>query len=920
MQRALAGITIRMLAIVACISGCTDNAAAPPLPEAPPPISANVANVVPVAAFAIAPRYPAPGDTVTVDGSFSHDADGQILRYRWDFGNGTTQLTGATARTVFRRAGTYPVSLTIVDDRGDSTSVTLVLTVSAAGAPSTAVHGSTSTLTLTQSTTTAGTVIAGTVTARTAANAVISGVPAAISATGTRVNITPATGTTNGSGALGFTVASTRSQSITVRAVADFTAITATQTLAIAASPVSAARSSVRLTKATMTSAADSALVEVTVRDTAGNAVSGASVALGSSVAGVELPSSGTTDADGRWIGTVRTGPLCNSTASTLTATAGGIPIASTVVLTSPASVAYGICDPALWFDASDAGTITVGGGNALTQWRDKSGFARHANATTGPIVTNNALGGRIALRFNGVDNVIPITDVVSNARHSIFVVERRRSGKNQNYMLGGTATGSRRNLHVGYRNGSTGTFAYFLDDLNSPVSAFTSIAAEPARTWAFRLTNTERSIRVNGASGATESITTNLDSWVGAGIGHYNGQFFDGDIAEVLLVRRAVTDTERATIEHALMAKWSIGALTRIAGDAQSATAGTSPGVAPRVRVTDDAGAGIPNAAVTFQVTAGGGRVSGGLTSTVTTDASGFAALPPNAWVVDAGSNQLTAWYSPTAGAGASVTFAATGTLPSGLLVRFDASDTTTLLLNNSCTGTIATNTQMVGCWLDRSGNAHHASQPITSDRPVVNTTGIGGRRTVGFTLTRENWLVVSAAPVRAARSFAKTIVVAAVTGATENGSNNFSSMLVAWQPWSTGMSVTGFPNASNLQNDHWPNTSGGNAIFPSINGVVSGTPFVGAVTTRYTSGTDFNGTAYLNGVAGTTLFGSDPSPGGDGDLRIGQGEVAPATSFRFRVDGRIGEIVAFNRALSDTERQQVERYLGWKWGIPVQ
>ncbi|HSC69961.1 MAG TPA: hypothetical protein VLH58_01325, partial [Candidatus Methylomirabilis sp.] len=48
-------------------------------------------------------------------------------------------------------------------------------------------------------------------------------------------------------------------------------------------------------------------------------------------------------------------------------------------------------------------------------------------------------------------------------------------------------------------------------------------------------------------------------------------------------------------------------------------------------------------------------------------------------------------------------------------------------------------------------------------------------------------------------------------------------------------------------------------------------------------------------------------------GSLRIGAGEAGYTTTF----GGFISEVILYNRARSDTERRQVEEYLGWKYGI---
>ncbi|MBM9616841.1 PKD domain-containing protein [Desulfobulbus rhabdoformis] len=71
---------------------------------------AAATNKPPTASF----TYANNGGIFTFDASGSTDSDGAITEYRWDFGNGI-KGTGATA-TVTYTPGTYPVTLTVVDD------------------------------------------------------------------------------------------------------------------------------------------------------------------------------------------------------------------------------------------------------------------------------------------------------------------------------------------------------------------------------------------------------------------------------------------------------------------------------------------------------------------------------------------------------------------------------------------------------------------------------------------------------------------------------------------------------------------------------------------------------------------------------------------------------------------------------------
>jgi PKD repeat protein len=84
------------------------------------------ANVAPTATFSIA----ANGLAAAVDASGSTDPDGSITAYSWDFGDGSAAVTGRTATHTYAAAGSYPVTLTVTDDRAGtaSTSSTVVVT------------------------------------------------------------------------------------------------------------------------------------------------------------------------------------------------------------------------------------------------------------------------------------------------------------------------------------------------------------------------------------------------------------------------------------------------------------------------------------------------------------------------------------------------------------------------------------------------------------------------------------------------------------------------------------------------------------------------------------------------------------------------------------------------------------------------
>ncbi len=75
-----------------------------------------------------------------------------------------------------------------------------------------------------------------------------------------------------------------------------------------------------------------------------------------------------------------------------------------------------------------------------------------------------------------------------------------------------------------------------------------------------------------------------------------------------------------------------------------------------------------------------------------------------------------------------------------------------------------------------------------------------------------------------------------------------------------------------------------------------------------------------YING-ASQTLIPATGAVATNGlvyyDGRIGLS--APRTNEFYYYEGDIGEIIIFNKYVSDSEREDIEEYLGTKWGITV-
>lgn len=85
----------------------------------------------PTARFSVTPEVGAAGEEMSFDASTSTDADGDDLRYSWDFGDGETAAlsTNPVVTHTYDEAGNYTVRLTVVDEHDASATATRVVRV-----------------------------------------------------------------------------------------------------------------------------------------------------------------------------------------------------------------------------------------------------------------------------------------------------------------------------------------------------------------------------------------------------------------------------------------------------------------------------------------------------------------------------------------------------------------------------------------------------------------------------------------------------------------------------------------------------------------------------------------------------------------------------------------------------------------------
>jgi hypothetical protein len=200
---------------------------------------------------------------------------------------------------------------------------------------------------------------------------------------------------------------------------------------------------------------------------------------------------------------------------------------------------------------------------------------------------------------------------------------------------------------------------------------------------------------------------------------------------------------------------------------------------------------------------------------------------------------------------------------------------------------------------WNDKSGNGRNATAGTS---PTYNLTGINNLGVISFSGSS----FLNTQDVYSARSFAVFLIVrrqasiASGTGAIIGGSStttNTNFTLLWANNTNTTFRMSFFGN--NLDYTSFPNYTGSASTEPAY-----------LITTYYTPGTR---QIYLNGA----LVASDTnSTNIISAVNLALGRLNAETPTRF-FNGFMGEYIVYNGALATGQRQQVESYLAWKWGL---
>lgn len=217
--------------------------------------------------------------------------------------------------------------------------------------------------------------------------------------------------------------------------------------------------------------------------------------------------------------------------------------------------------DLVLWLRA-DEGVSHTGG--VVTRWTDSSAFHVEATQTATnyrPLLVPNALGGKAAVVFDGVDDYLklPPLDVDFSAGASIVYAGAQAAAKECEAVFEASNGDEVDDLHLGRWKGSAlyEVSANFLHAANYPF-----VPGEPEVLMGIQQASGLASLRRNTfglgeGDFATPAVTSRANVFVGRTL-YQNCTPFSGAIGELLVYNRALDDTEIVELEGYLQQKWN--------------------------------------------------------------------------------------------------------------------------------------------------------------------------------------------------------------------------------------------------------------------------------------------------------------------------------------------------------------------------
>ena len=557
-------------------------------------------------------------------------------------------------------------------------------------------------------------------------------------------------------------------------------------------------------------------------------------------------------------------------TAASYAASSGA---SSAQAVTPPASSpALPTSGMAIWLSA-DSGTEYSATGVA-SGWRDLSSnayFASQSKTANQPTFSTGVVNGRPTIHFSSPANqYFTLPSIMSGATAGeVFIVNRVATGSYQAMYDFGTGGGT-------VYPSSDGTIR---DDfgISSQVNAgpasvsLTSFhlynaSAQTGGSWTLRLNGDIQAVVPMNNTGFTTAPT----------LGSSPGNFFSGDIAEVIVYTRTLTVAERTAVAQYLTQKYALPIGTPATPGNLSAIPVSSSQVSLNWASDPTITHGVTY--TVYRSSAGGGYVAIG--SVI--DGSSF--LDSSATAATSYSYEVVAsTYAGTSTASAPLSLTTPVSAPSlptsGMAIWLSADNGVEWSTAGSVSG-----------WRDMSGNGYLAAQSKTSNQPTYSANVVNGRPTIHFSSAGNQ--VLTLPNFMSGATAGELFIVNRVAASSYQAMYDFGAGGGGSYPASDGTVRDDFGLSSQV------NAGPASISMTSFNLYNVSAQASGAWTLR------LNGDIQYSAAIGTTTFTTGPL--------LGQG----GSSF---FSGDIAEVIAYTRVLTAAERLAVGQYLTHKYSLSV-
>ena len=211
---------------------------------------------------------------------------------------------------------------------------------------------------------------------------------------------------------------------------------------------------------------------------------------------------------------------------------------------------------PVLWLDASDTSTITEVSG-AVSRWDDKSGNGNHpvqATAAAQPSSGTRTLNSLNVLDFDGTADYLQVLGDTLTQPYTVYAVIDTDSTTTAGYVLDGSSAGNR----AGIRTLNNTTLTY----INPAYSMTVTSTLDPgivSGVWNGAASKTRWVTSTDERDGTWTTTSVDIQLITLGTFQGATGAFFDGAIAEVIVIDRLLSASEAAATEQYLSDKWGI-------------------------------------------------------------------------------------------------------------------------------------------------------------------------------------------------------------------------------------------------------------------------------------------------------------------------------------------------------------------------